>query len=334
MATIYEVAELAGVSLATVSRVINGNKNVSAKTREKVQQAMSSLQYRPNNVAQSLASSRTNSIGLLVSEVDGPFFGELMGGVEEVLRAADKHLVITPGHFNVQQEQEGIDFLISRGCDGLILAAEAVSDDYLIALQTRNIPYIVVGRDVSELPRQCVSLDNVEGGYQATQFVLSHGHTNIGYIAGHIENIHTVHRLQGHKRALKRSGIEFDEARVYYGDFKESGGIAGFQQLMAQFPDITAIVCANDELAAGANGVARDMGYKVPEQISLIGYDNDVFTRYMYPKLTTVNHPIRKMGAMAAHKLLGDVYDLPTGEITYLFLPEILARDTVANLKK
>ncbi len=331
MATIYQVAELASVSLATVSRVINGNQNVSEKTRSKVQQAMASLNYRPNNVAQSLASNRSNSIGLLVPEVDGPFFGELMGGVEEVLRGAGKHLVITPGHFNVQQEEEGIDFLISRGCDALILAAEAVSDDYLIALQSRNVPFMIVGRSIEQLNSACISLDNIEGGYLATRLMLDSGHTEIGYIAGPIENVHTVHRLQGHQKALQSQQLELDESRIFYGDFKESGGVEGFKTLIGNHPNLTAVVCANDELAAGVNNIARKMGYRVPEDISLVGYDNDLFTRYMYPKLTTISNPIREMGAMAASKLLHDIYDLAETEITHLFRPTVINRESVVK---
>ena len=131
MATIYEVSKLAGVSLATVSRVTSNNALVSDKTRQKVLDAMAQLGYRPNSIAQSLASKRTNSVGILVSELHGPFFGQMMAGIETELRAAGKHVIITTGHSEEDKEKEGIEFLKSRNCDALIVHVEAVSDEYL-----------------------------------------------------------------------------------------------------------------------------------------------------------------------------------------------------------
>lgn len=132
MATIYQVSDLAGVSLATVSRVLNNNARVSDKTRDKVQAAMKELGYRPNSIAQSLASNRSNSIGILVSELDGPIYGQMMAGIESELRASGKHAIITTGYSEEDKEKDGIEFLLSRNCDALILHAEAVSDEYLI----------------------------------------------------------------------------------------------------------------------------------------------------------------------------------------------------------
>jgi LacI family transcriptional regulator len=130
MATIYEVSKLAGVSLATVSRVMNNNANVSDATRKKVTLAMEELGYRPNSIAQSLASNCSNSAGLLVSELKGPFYGPMMSGIENTLRKQGKHVIITAGHSDAEREQQGIEFLISRNCDALILHVEAVSDEY------------------------------------------------------------------------------------------------------------------------------------------------------------------------------------------------------------
>ena len=139
MATIYQVSEAAGVSLATVSRVMNGNAKVSERTRKKVEDAMASLGYQPNAIAQSLASNRTNSVGLLVSELHGSYFGDLMSTVEHVLKQNGKHVIITAGHVDEKREHEAIEFLKSRRCDALILHAEAVSDDYLKTLDLKEV---------------------------------------------------------------------------------------------------------------------------------------------------------------------------------------------------
>ena len=151
MATIYEVSELAKVSLATVSRVMNGNARVSDKTRDKVLAAMKELGYRPNTIAQSLASNRSNCIGLLVSEIHGPFFGQMMSGVETEIRKAGKHVIITTGHSEEDKEKDGIEFLISRNCDAIIVHVEALSDEYLIELCKGTTPVYLMSRFVSEI---------------------------------------------------------------------------------------------------------------------------------------------------------------------------------------
>jgi LacI family transcriptional regulator len=152
MATIYEVSELAGVSLATVSRVINDSGVVSPKTRDKVIEAMRELGYRPNTIAQSLATKRSNSVGVLIPELYGPFFGVILSSIEDELRTESKHVIITAGHSDEAIEKDGIEFLSSRNCDALILHVYAVSDEYIEQLRESNIPIVVIGRSVRRLP--------------------------------------------------------------------------------------------------------------------------------------------------------------------------------------
>ena len=160
MATIYEVSELAGVSLATVSRVMNKSSKVSEKSTKKVLDAMAELNYRPNSIAQSLASSRSNSIGLMVSELSGSFFGQMMAGVESALRKAGKHVIITSGHNKEESEKEGIEFLKSRNCDALLLHIEALSDEYLIELFNGDTPVYLIGHYHHQIADFCIELDN------------------------------------------------------------------------------------------------------------------------------------------------------------------------------
>src|SRR6188472_1000919 len=164
MANIYEVAELAGVSLATVSRVINPGAKVSDKTRQKVLDAMQTLGYRPNSIAQSLATRSSNSVGVLVSELHGPFYGAMLSAIEETLRAAGKFVLVAAGHNNEEQEREAIRFLISRNCDAVIAHVEALSDKFLVE-QNEQSPLIIVNRKVRGLADRCFSLNNELGGY-------------------------------------------------------------------------------------------------------------------------------------------------------------------------
>lgn len=332
MATIYEVSEAAGVSLATVSRVMNGNAKVSDRTRKKVEDAMATLGYQPNAIAQSLASNRTNSVGLLVSELHGSYFGDLMSTVEQSLKQNGKHVIITAGHVDEKREHEAIEFLKSRRCDALILHAEAVSDDYLKTLVKGKTPVVVINRKVDDLDEHCFVVDNEKGGYLATQAVIDKGHRHIAYISGPLFKKDASDRLAGHKRALEEAGLPFDANTVFEGDFHESSGQEGMQYLQQNYPDLTALVCANDEMASGAMTAAREAGYDIPSQLSIVGFDNVLFSRYLYPKLTTINNPIHAMGEMAAYWVLQHVYDIKSPiPIEHLFVPEVVNRDTLGN---
>ena len=333
MATIYEVSKLAGVSLATVSRVINKNSRVSDKTRQKVEDAMKELGYRPNSIAQSLASNRSNSVGILVSELHGPFFGQMMAGIEAELRAAGKHVIITTGHSEEDKEKDGIEFLISRNCDAIILHVEALSDNYLIDLCKGKIPIYLMSRLVKGLEDSCISLDNELGGYLATKAIVELGHSEIAYIAGPQFKADAKNRLAGHMRALAEYNIEFNEKLFFEGDFKETGGSDGLKYFISNKKAFTALVCANDEMASGSITYAREQGFSLPQQLSIIGFDNINFAEHTYPKLTTIDNPINLMGHMAAKLVLKNVYESKNISITHSFEPTLIERDSVNNIK-
>lgn len=332
MATIYEVSKLAGVSLATVSRVINKNSNVSDKTRVKVEHAMSELGYRPNSIAQSLASNRTNSIGILVSELHGDFFGQMMAGIESELRAAGKHVIITTGHCDESKEKDGVEFLISRNCDAIILHAEDVTDEYLINLCQGEIPVYIINRLIEDISENCISLDNELGGYLATQAIIDQGHSTIAYIAGPQYKRDSKERLAGHRRALEKNNIPFDEDLYYQGDYTETGGIEGLKHFISNKHTFTALICANDEMASGSMTYAREHGFNLPEDLSIIGFDNINFARHTYPKLSTIDNPINEMGHMTAKLVLKNVYQKKNITIKHFFEPTLIFRDSIATI--
>ncbi|MDP5032320.1 LacI family DNA-binding transcriptional regulator [Paraglaciecola sp.] len=332
MATIYQVSELAGVSLATVSRVINNNSIVSEKTKNKVLSAMKTLDYRPNTMAQSLASNRSNSVGILVSELHGSFYGTMMSDIELALREFGKHAVITAGHSDEKSEKEGVEFLISRSCDALILHVEAVSDDYLIDLKKRNIPFVTVNRYIPEIASNCICLDNELGGYIATHFLLQQGHRDIAYIAGPLWKIDANDRYKGHLRALAEFDVQPHPRLMFEGNFQEEGGQKGVQYLLETGLSFSAIACANDEMAAGAMSALREKGRHIPDDISVMGFDNLIFSRYTYPKLSTINYPISAIGKTAASWVLNNLYIDRKEDIQHLFTPELVVRDSVKKI--
>ncbi|MDO6428536.1 LacI family DNA-binding transcriptional regulator [Thalassotalea sp. 1_MG-2023] len=332
MTTIYQVSELAKVSLATVSRVMNGNSRVSDKTREKVLAAMKELGYRPNLTAQSLASNRSNCVGLLVSEIHGPFFGQMMSAVETELRAAGKHVIITAGHSDEEKEKDGIEFLISRNCDAIIAHVEAVSDEYIEGIAKEKTPMIFISRYVASLADKCISLNNEYGGYLATSTMIKHGHKEIACIAGPQSKADAVARLAGHKRAMAEHNLPIKESLIYEGEFKEIGGVLGLEKFIKSNDNFTAIVCANDEIASGVMTYAREHGLHLPDDLSVIGFDNVVFASHLYPKLTTIENPVDQMGQMAAKIILRDVYKQQQDEIQHFYSPTLINRDSIADL--
>ena len=331
MATIYEVSKLAGVSLATVSRVINDSGKVAPKTREKVLAAIAELGYRPNSMAQSLASKRSNSVGILIPELHGPFFGVMLSNIEKELRDAGKRVIITAGHSDENKERDCIEFLLGSSCDALILHVYSVPHDYLVELNKGPVPIVILNNYVPELANNCIFLDNEHGGYIATKALLERGHTDLAYISGPHWKSDSFKRLAGHKRAMQEFDLEVNEKLIIEGDFEEASGRAAMQQLLSLGISFTGVVCANDEMAAGAIDIARKQGISVPDDISVIGYDNVYFTQYLNPKLSSIGCRISEMGQMAARCVLKNTYGQTDLEIQNTFKPRLVLRESVKS---
>jgi LacI family transcriptional regulator len=331
MANIYEVAELAGVSLATVSRVINPGAKVSDKTRQKVLSAMKQLGYQPNSIAQSLATRSSNSVGVCVSELHGPFFGAMLSAIEETLRAAGKFVLVAAGHSKEEQEREAIRFLVSRNCDALIVHVEALPDKFLVEHNEKSTPLVVVNRKVRGLADRCFSLNNELGGYLAAQSLLRLRHKRIAYISGPLDFVDAQQRLAGHKRALAEAKVAFDERLLHEGDYHETGGSDALTHLFDTGIKFSAVICANDDMAAGAMAAAHDRGLKLPDDLSIVGFDDAPISRYVYPKLSTVHYPIADMSYMAARWVLRNVYQQEGVEVQQMFEPSFIARDSVGR---
>ena len=329
MATIYQVSELAGVSLATVSRVMNKSDKVAAKTRVKVEAAMKELGYRPNSIAQSLASNRSSSVGILVPELHGPFFGSMLSAIETELRKAGKHVIITAGHSDAEREKDAIEFLISRRCDALILFVFATSSEHIKSLWESAMPVVVIGRLIPGMEDDCVSLDNEMGGYIATKSLIEAGHQQLACITGPLWKSDGQERLAGYRRAMKEHGLDYDQHMVVEGDYEELSGRNGMKQLLQRETRFTGLVCANDVMAAGAIGAAREHGLAIPGDLSVVGFDNVFFTRYMHPQLSTIDYPIDTMGQMAARCVLRDVYGVTGQDIQCRFKPGLVRRASI-----
>jgi len=332
MTTIYDVAKLASVSIASVSRVLNDSEQVSEQTKNKVLTAMNQLDYHPNTSAQSLVYKRTNSVGIMVPEFHGVFYGSLMGSIEATLKSVNKHAFIASGHNCTLSEKESIEFLTSRNCDAMVLHVEALSDDYLIELSKKSIPFVLINRYIKEISHRCIKLDNEYGGYIATKSLLELGHRNLAYISGPLWKKDANDRFLGHQRALAEYNIEQVESLMFEGDFLQSSGSEAMEIFIKQNLPLTAVVCANDQMATGAMLIAHQHNLAIPNDISFIGFDNTILAQYTYPQLTSIDNNIDHIGNMAAKWILKHVYQASIGEIQNLFKPQLITRDSVKSL--
>jgi len=296
MSTIYEVSKLAGVSIATVSRVLNNNEIVSEKTRHNVLDAIKQLDYRPNASAQSLASQRTDSVGILVPEFHGPFYGCLMGSIEKTLRAKNKYAFVASGQSSDEIEKKSIEFLISRNCDALVLHVEKLSDQYLIELSKKSIPFVLINRYIKEISHHCICLDNEYGGYIMAKSLLEQGHRNFAYISGPLQKSDSKDRYLGVQRALSEFDLILNESLFYQGDFHQECGSKAMKMFLNSKLPFTAVICANDQMAIGAMFVAHEEGLDIPTDVSFIGFDNSILAQYSYPELSSIDNQVDNIG--------------------------------------
>lgn len=333
MATIREVSKYANVSVATVSRVVNGNKWVSDATREKVMQAMKELGYQPNSFAKALATNRSDTFGMVVSDLGGPFFGDMMRAAEDEVRKRGKHLIITSGHDSLDSECDAIEFLMQRRVDALLLHVDSLTDEALIKLvDDTEIPIILINRRVPELAEQCISLDNDMGGYLATQHLIELGHQQIACITGPLFKADARARLAGYRRAIEQAGLRYDERLVIESDYQESGGQTSVERLRRRNVPFSALVAQNDHMAIGAMNTLKSQGLSIPNDVSIVGYDNMVMSPYTEPALTTVNIPVAEFGKQAANLAFAKL-DNKEADITQQFQPELIVRASTTALK-
>lgn len=327
MATIKDVSECAGVSQATVSRVVNGTTRVSHDKKLKVEKAIKKLGYRPNAIAQALASSRTGSIGVVVPELTG-FYSGMLQAIEDQLRRFGYHLVVTAGTNDEKGQKEAIDFLLSRRVDALILHTQHVADDYLIGLKNRGIQLALINRSVPELADSCIDLDNELGGKLATRYLIEMGHREIACITGPLSKSDARGRLQGYREALEEANIEYKESMVVEAGFTEETGASAMNKLLNRKCAFSAVFAANDHMAFGAFEEMKKANITVPEDVSLIGFDNILFARYLTPALTTIDFPIERMSTEAVQLLLQKLVKKKL-DVDFKLSPSLVVRDSV-----
>lgn len=299
MTTIKDVAKDAGVSTATVSRVVNNSPKASKKSVAAVKLSMHKLGYRPNANARALVKKNTDTIGVLVGDISDPFFGSMIKSIDTIARENNKQVLIGNGYHSAVDERAAIELLINSRCESLIIHSKALTDDELLKFAQEVPGMVLINRVIPEIADRCIALDNFTGTYLATDFLIRNGHKEIAWISSnhHIED--SEQRKQGYLKAL---AVHHLSANAEYFEFEQpnvEGGEKAMRNLLSKNLNITAVVAYNDYMAAGALSTLDDNNIKVPAQISIIGFDDGLIAQFVQPKLTTVRYPIELMAEQA-----------------------------------
>jgi LacI family transcriptional regulator len=324
--TIWDIAHAAGVSVSTVSRVLSGSVQVTPERRAAVLAAVQQFHFRPNVVAQGLARGRSRALGVLSQLIASPFYAPILAGIADAVRDTGYQPIFASGSAPEEADQ-AVEMFLERRVDALIVVGGRAADDQLLVI-AEKLPLVMIGRRLKGREDRCLRVQNLEGARAATQHLLKLGHTRIAHIAGIAWHPDAIERREGYAQTLREAGIDVDPRLVAQGDFEEPSGFDGVQALLARGANFSAIFAANDQMAYGALLALYRHGLRVPEDVSVVGFDDQRGASYTTPPLTTVRQPAFEMGRAAAQALLrslrGEPLELPA------FSTELIVRESTA----
>lgn len=307
--TIKEIADHAHVSIATVSRALNNNSNVKKSTREAIQKLAQELNYVPNFVARTLVKKKANVISIILPEVGGEFFPEIIKGVDQIAYRNDYNLIIAGSHSERNTVESVLNFMIQNLVDGVILMVPSISNQLKEILATKNFPIVVINGYNKVEGVDSVGIDNFQGAYSMTDYLIKNrGYQDIAFIRGPSINSDAEQRKLGYLSALKDNNIQFRNEWIINGDFTIKGGELACSRLLSLIKKPKAIFAANDMMAAGCYKVINKLGLKIPQDVAVVGFDHIPLSEFLTPKLTTVHVPTDEIGRTAA-KLLFKVLE-------------------------
>ncbi|GAA5417394.1 ribose operon repressor [Paraliobacillus ryukyuensis] len=329
MATIKDVAKLAGVALSTASYALNDNPRISEATKQRVLDAAKALNYQKNGFASDLKRTKTNTIALILSDLSGPYYSDLIRGVQDVCTSNGYDFIACSSIGGDQST--AIKFLKEKRVDGAIILAHNISDETCISYARKDFPLVVLDRKLQHDFIYHVEVDNVHGGYIAANHLIEKGHKDIAYISGPTNSFDNKQRFKGYQQALREHELVHQSKWNFVGNFTKEGGYRATKLLVAQRNLPTAIFFANDEMAIGGVRALQEQKYNVPRDISIIGFDDIELSEYLPPGLTTIKQPKYEAGALSVHLIFqvlagGDVDNY------YRLSTEFIERNSVKKL--
>jgi LacI family transcriptional regulator len=334
MTTLKDIAKAAGVSHATVSRVVNNGPKVGPAMRDKIQKLIKEMGYRPNANARALVTQKSTTIGVVIPNVADPFFATLANGIDKISRQQNMQLLISTGNLSAESEREAINLLLERRCETIVIHSKKIVDDELIELFKAHPHFVLIDRYIAEIKDRCVWLDNKEGGKIAARHLLSLKHQRLACITSNFDIDDPKLRLTGFVEELSKANITLDSQTVVRAEPTLQGGEIATQKLLASGQDFSAIFVYNDAMAIGAISTLEDNGYAVPGDLSIIGFDDVLLARYSRPKLTTLQYPIDLMAqnsAQLALRIYKESSDLPE---RLKFIPQLVKRESTSTCAK
>lgn len=327
MTTMRDVAERAGVSLTTVSHVINRTRFVSDDVTTRVQQAMEDLNYRPNELARSLRRGQTKTLGLILPDSANPYFAEIGHAIEATSSTLGYNVILCNTHGAEDQEEHYINVLRNKQVDGIIFVATGDKASSISDTLGENFPILLVDRELVGVHTDVIIVDNHQGGLLATRHLLELGHRRVACISGPSTVRPSAERISGYIQALEEYGLAFDSNLFRTGDFHPNSGYLAALDLLQQPDPPTAIFTCNDLMAIGVIRAASETGCSIPADLALVGFDNIELAEYTIPPLTTISQPIEWMGEIAAKKLIQRIEEEDSMEPTRQLLPvELVVR--------
>ncbi len=328
-ASIKDVARLAGVSIATVSRVINKVDVVNEETKKKVNEAIKQLGYSPNIVAQSLKTQRSRSIGILVPDISSQFYPEVVRGAEDIANMYDYSIILCNSDFDIEKEKKYIKVMKEKMVDGMLYMSSSLDPEILQYIKEMGMKTVLVETKEEDEAFPSVTIDNRAAARDAVNFLISKGNRKIAYIGIKKEKRNAwAKRFDGYEDALKEHGIPLDEALTYYGDLKAQTGYKGINSILEyQTPD--AVFCGSDEIAMGVINGLRDKGIRVPEDIDVMGFNDIYEASIFYPKISTIAQPMYDMGSVGMRVLVKILKNEPQDEEHYVLGYQLIERDSI-----
>jgi len=323
LATIREVALAAGVSIATVSRVFNKNTPVNPDTAERVLQVAGRLDYWPNSAAQGLATRCTRTFGVMLPDLFGEFYSDVIRGIDQQARVHQYQILLSSSHSNSEDVLSASRAMLGR-IDGLILMAPDESSHEIVERVRRRVPVVLLSPRTRVDDCHSVGIDNFCGAKEAVAHLVSLGHRQVAFITGPEGNVDAEERLRGFRQALTEAGRDTDEALVIPGDFHESAGFDACSTILEHSPRPTAVFAANDSMAIGLLAALQRRGCRVPEDIAVVGFDNVAIAGYLNPSLTTVNVDACGLGRQAVDLMLNAMEAKPGSDPVRQVIPAVL----------
>lgn len=329
-ASIKDVAREAGVSIATVSRVINKVDVVNEDTKKRVQEAIDKLGYSPNIVAQSLKTQRSRSIGILVPDISSQVYPEIVRGAEDVANMYDYSIILCNSDFNLEKEKKYIKVMKEKMVDGMLYMSSSLDPEILEYIHQLKMKTILVETTEDERIIPSVTIDNRNAAKDAVQVLIEKGHKRIAYIGIKKDRRNAwAKRFDGYEDAMKEAGLEMDPQLTYYGDLKAQTGYKGINAILEATDKVDAVFCGSDEIAMGVINGLRDKGIQVPEDVSVMGFNDIYEASIFYPKISTVAQPLYDMGSVSMRMLVKILKNEPN-DSEHIVLPyQLVERDSV-----